>query len=84
MKLFTFTIDEIEDFLRKNNVDPEMFNKTCGGCNWEYSRFFILANSKEQAEKLILETIQDGGNFLCGTCMAEFISEEGYEVVKKS
>ncbi len=51
----------------------------CGGCNWETSRMYVLADSKEEAEKCLAR-----GEVLCGACMAEMLAEEGYRVYHPS
>lgn len=48
----------------------------CGGCNWEQSRLFVLADSQEEADAIYLSG--DGG--LCGDCFAELLHDVRYEV----
>jgi hypothetical protein len=48
----------------------------CGGCNWEQSQLFVLADSQKEADAIYLSG--DGG--LCGDCFAQLLQEVDYEI----
>ena len=48
----------------------------CGCCNYEASIVYVLARSKTEAKKLY----KDGAAGICGICMSDFITEEGFEI----
>jgi hypothetical protein len=48
----------------------------CGGCNWDTTKLYVIANSKEEAVKLVKE----GNAGLCAECFMELVIEEGYEL----
>ena len=48
----------------------------CGGCNWEQSQLFVLADSQEEADEIYLAG--DGG--LCGDCLADLLQDCAYEI----
>jgi len=76
MKLFTFSS---EDIIR---AVPELQGATlkCGCCNWEASEFFWMSENREKALEEVRSVIEDDGFPICGSCMAEMISECGYEI----
>ena len=76
MRLFRFSSDEIIGAV------PELKGATlkCGCCNWESSEYFWLADSEKQAHEEMQRVIKGGGFPLCGTCMAQMLSECTYEI----
>jgi ribosomal protein L34E len=60
--------------VNKNNEEEK-----CLECNWESSVVYLLADSQEEADKIYTEY---GGGF-CGECIAEMLTQEGYEITKK-
>jgi hypothetical protein len=48
----------------------------CGGCGWRVSRLYVLANSKEEAVKLV----KSGDAGLCGDCVCDMLAEGDYEI----
>jgi len=53
-------------------------NARCNGCGWRVSNIYLMADSREQAEKLHKEL--EGG--LCSNCICELLMQEGYEIIK--
>ena len=49
----------------------------CGCCNWEVSKGYLIATSRQKAEAELKVTRAKGGNALCGDCLAEMIAECG-------
>ena len=56
-------------------IEPE---DKCPSCNWKTIKVFVLADSREEAEKLI-----EKNAWLCGECMSDLLSEGGYEIVRR-
>jgi len=56
----------------------------CGSCNWHVTMGYLLADSKEEAEKLLKDIQAEGGNALCGDCFAEMLAEGDYIVIQKA
>ena len=73
IKMFVFTAEELEDEGVEGAYDGRV---KCGGCNWEVSRLYVLAENREQA----LQLIKKGEAGLCGDCMSDMLVEEGYEI----
>lgn len=71
MKLFRFTSEEIGA-------------EKCGSCNWETEVFYWLSDTRENALKEI-ESLKEDFEFdepraLCGSCIADLLVDEGYEI----
>jgi len=65
LKMFQFDTDDLE-------------NNKCGGCNWEVSKLYLMAESREAALKELKEIQKQDGNALCGDCMSEMLAEGNY------
>jgi hypothetical protein len=50
---------------------------TCGGCNYENTTAFVIAESKADAEDIV-----KSGDGLCGDCLAELMIEQGWQISK--
>ena len=48
----------------------------CGGCNWRTGRFFVAAESEEEAIYLL----KSGDAGMCADCFAEMLTEGKWEV----
>ncbi len=48
----------------------------CGSCNWRVSNLYVLADTLEEAERLLKEGLAG----LCGDCMCELLVDERYTV----
>ena len=48
----------------------------CPSCGWRTTKLYVLADSREEAEKMVKEE----GIGMCGMCIAEMLNEDGYEV----
>lgn len=78
MPTFKFTFKDLEKIVEEHpeaeeeirlDIDGELVK--CGGCNWKTSLFFVLANTREEAIKLLVS----GDPGLCGECYAEMLTE---------
>jgi hypothetical protein len=49
----------------------------CGCCNWEVSKGYLIATSRQKAEAELKAIRAEGGNALCGDCLAEMVIECG-------
>ncbi|MEM2352153.1 MAG: hypothetical protein QXT26_07075 [Thermoproteota archaeon] len=72
MKMFIVKAEDLPKKYRSGGGDVVK----CGGCNWEVSKLYVLANSKKEAVKLV----KNGEAGLCGDCMCEMIAEEEWEI----
>jgi hypothetical protein len=68
MRLFRF---EAEDIFGR-------FDVPCGGCGWKTRWLYVISETRENALELA-----KNGTFLCGECMAELLTQEKYEIVKR-
>ena len=59
-------------YMQVKGKEPEPEEVKCGGCNWNVDRFFVEANTREEAVKLIVS----GDAGLCGECFSNMLSEE--------
>ena len=68
MKIFRFDAKEItgEDQIR------------CWGCGFSTDALYVLASSREEAKKMILE----GRAGLCGLCFAEMLATSDTEIIE--
>jgi len=73
MKVFAIYPEDLseEDWNYISNEEVK-----CGGCNWDTTKLYVIANSKEEAVKLVKE----GNAGLCAECFMELVIEEGYEL----
>jgi hypothetical protein len=46
----------------------------CNGCNWEVTRLYVRAESREEAVRLLISSDESAG--LCGECYAQMMAEE--------
>jgi len=46
----------------------------CGGCNWQVTFLYALAESQQEADELYKR--RDAG--LCGSCIADLLVDTGY------
>ena len=74
MKLYRFSAEELAE---KEIADATDDGVKCGGCNWRVSYLYVLANSKEEALKMI----ENGEAGLCGNCMSDLIVDEDYQIL---
>lgn len=74
MRLFIVLPEDLseEDWNYVNEYEVK-----CGGCNWKVSRLYVLANSKEEAVKLVKKGLAG----LCGDCMCDMLAEN-YKISK--
>lgn len=82
MKLYAFSVEDIYDYLDKN-LESHEFDGKCGYCNWDTERFYVLADSKEEALEIIRQIVENEGSPLCGTCICDMLSEENYIIAPK-
>lgn len=54
-------------------------SRKCGKCNWETPYFYLLANSKKEAIKLL----KDENAGLCGECMSIRLVDNPYVITVK-
>jgi len=54
-------------------------DEKCGCCNWRVANVYLIAETREEAEKLYKENNRG----LCADCLVELIIEYGWEVTKK-
>ncbi|MFX1487027.1 MAG: hypothetical protein ACFFBS_08050 [Promethearchaeota archaeon] len=48
----------------------------CGGCNWKTGRFFVAAESEEEA----IDLLKRGDAGMCAECFAKMLTEEKWEL----
>lgn len=65
-KLFRFSTEELEQY---EDEDKNIYFRKCGGCNWEISYCYVLADSYDGA---IQELIANERG-LCGECMSDLL-----------
>ncbi len=80
-KTFEFTLEELLQ-LEKENPDNENIQDLklskenehvhCCECNWEVTKLFVLADTREKAVQLLLS----GDAGLCGECYAEMLGDK--------
>jgi len=78
--------DRLRNGTKKNGVEwnMKMFKiereegTHCGGCNWEASIQYVIADTEKQARSLI----KSGDAGLCGDCMCDMLSEAGYDITR--
>jgi hypothetical protein len=51
----------------------------CGGCLWDVSRLYVLANSKQEAIRLV----KKGEAGLCGECFMEMVVENAWQIISE-
>jgi hypothetical protein len=63
-------------------VDRDNERKKCGCCNWEVRKVYLLAETREEADRLFKESGEedDDPRGLCGECMCEMLTETGYTI----
>ena len=50
----------------------------CNYCHWPADFAYVLARTEDEARQLL----EDGDAGLCGECIGDLISEEGYIIIK--
>lgn len=78
VKTFEFTVEQLQDILKSHPEAEENIRLwegqvKCNGCNWEVSRLFVRAESRDEAEELLVS----GDAGLCGECFSELLVEIG-------
>jgi len=68
LRIYTFDAEE---------YDEESFK--CGGCLWSTRTLYIIAENREEAERLLKEGLAG----LCGECLVEKVLVEGGYVISK-
>jgi hypothetical protein len=66
--------------MRIYQVETEQEMPKCGGCNWESSNLYALANSEEEAQELY-ETEQAG---CCSQCLVELLANYGIVPIEEA
>jgi hypothetical protein len=56
----------------------QRFEVVCEGCGWRTRWLYVMAEKEGEALELA-----KNGTFLCGECMAELLTQEKYEIVKR-
>jgi len=64
------------DYYDRERIGSHYGQFKCGGCNWEVSFLYVLAESEEEARRLYL----GGDAGLCDSCIADILVNGVYEV----
>ena len=51
--------------------------KKCPACGWKTGRIFVIAETKEEAERMYREE----GIGMCGECLCELLAERKYKII---
>ena len=78
MKIFEFSLEELNKLLEKHpkneNIRAGEDHVHCNACNWEFSKLFVIAETRDEAVELLLS----GDAGLCGECIAQILVEGNY------